>query len=174
MPGPIVTGAETRARRTALAALLVLLLAACAGAPVFDTADIDRALTPRAVTAAPDAAMGRKVLWGGVILNTTNLRDSTLVEVLAYPLDSGEWPLRDQDPLGRFFLLKDGYLEPANYAEGRLLSVTGTVTGTRVGQVGEAGYTYPVISAQQLHLWSRDSARDRTRVIFGLGVGVGL
>lgn len=174
MPGPTVTGAERRGLRTALAALLALLLAACASGPVFDTAGVDRALTPRAVTAEPEAAMGHTVLWGGVILNTTNLKDSTLIEVLAYPLDSDEWPLREQDPLGRFFLLKDGYLEPASYAEGRLVSVTGTVTGTRIGQVGEAGYTYPVISARQLYLWARDSARDRTRVIFGVGVGVGL
>jgi outer membrane lipoprotein len=163
-----------RGLRTALAALLAVLLAACASSPAFDTAGIDRALTPRAVTSATDTAIGRDVLWGGVILNTTNLKNSTLVEVLAYPLDSNEWPLREEDPLGRFVILKDGYLEPATYAEGRLVSVTGTITGTRVGQVGAAGYTYPVVSAKQLHLWPRDSARDRTRVIFGVGVGVGL
>jgi len=153
---------------------LLLLLSACASGPTFETAGVDRALTPRGAAAEPQAAMGQTVLWGGVILATTNLSDSTQIEVLAYPLDSDERPLRDSDPLGRFILLKGGYLEPANYAEGRLISVTGTITGTRAGQVGESAYAYPVINAGQVYLWSKDSARDRTRVIFGVGVGVGL
>ncbi|MGB5539679.1 MAG: Slp family lipoprotein [Gammaproteobacteria bacterium] len=152
----------------------LLLLGACASGPTFQTAGVDRTLTPRGVAAEPQRAMGQTVLWGGVILTTTNLQDSTQIEVLAYPLDSNEWPLRDNEPLGRFLLLQDGYLEPASYAEGRLISVTGTVTGTRAGRVGDTAYAYPVISAGQLYLWPRDSARDRTRVIFGVGVGVGL
>jgi outer membrane lipoprotein len=153
---------------------LIVLLGACASGPDFRTGAVDRALTPRGVAAEPEAAMGRTVLWGGVILDTTNLKNSTLIEVLAYPLDSKEWPLRDSDPLGRFLLLQDGFLEPATYAEGRLVSTVGTVTGTRAGRIGASDYAYPIISSEQLYLWPRDSARDRTRVIFGVGVGVGL
>jgi len=152
----------------------LLLLSACASGPTFQTAGVDRALTPRGVAAEPQTAMGQTVLWGGVILTTTNLQDRTQIEVLAYPLDNDEWPLRDNEPLGRFILEQAGYLEPASYAEGRLISVTGTVTGTRAGRVGDTAYAYPVIKAGQVYLWPRDSARDRTRVIFGVGVGVGL
>lgn len=160
--------------RPCVSFLLPLLLAACASGPTFESAGVDRALAPRAVAAEPQPAMGQLVLWGGVILSTTNLKDSTQIEVLAYPLDSDERPLRDSDPLGRFILERAGYLEPANYAVGRLVSVVGTVTGVRAGRIGESDYAYPVISARQLYLWPRDSARDRSRVIFGVGVGVGL
>jgi outer membrane lipoprotein len=151
----------------------LLLLVACASGPTFETSGVDRALSPRDVTAKPQPAMGQTVLWGGVILTTTNLKDSTQIEVLAYPLDTDESPLLDSAPLGRFILEQTGYLEPASYAEGRQISVTGTVTGTRVGRVGESDYDYAVISARQLYLWPMDAARDQTRVIFGIGVGYG-
>ncbi|MEZ5541754.1 MAG: Slp family lipoprotein [Pseudomonadota bacterium] len=157
-----------------LALALSLLLAACASGPTFETAGVERTLTPVGVSAAPQTASGRTVLWGGVILNTTNLDDSTRIEVLAYPLDSSEWPQQERDPLGRFILVQSGYLEPASYAEGRLVTATGTITGNMTGRVGASDYTYPVISARQLYLWPRERARDRTRVIFGLGVGIGL
>jgi len=160
--------------RSCLALLSLLLLSACASGPTFETAGVDRALTPRGVAAEPQPVLGQTVLWGGVILATTNLKDSTQIEVLAYPLDPDERPLHGSDPLGRFILDQAGYLEPANYAQGRLLSVVGTVTGTRAGRVGESDYVYPVISVRQLYLWPRDSGRDRTHVIFGIGVGVGL
>ena len=160
--------------RSCLSLLPLLLLSACASGPTFETGGVDRALTPRGVAAEPQPALEQTVLWGGVILTTTNLKDSTQIEVLAYPLDTDERPLRDSEPLGRFILTQAGYLEPANYAQGRLLSVVGTVTGTRAGRIGAADYAFPVISARQLYLWPRDSARDRTHVIFGIGVGVGL
>ena len=160
--------------RPCLPFILLLLLSACASGPTFETGGVNRALTPRGVTAEPPPAMGQSVVWGGVILTTTNLKDTTQIEVLAYPLDSDEWPLRDNQPLGRFILLQDGYLEPADYAEGRLISVTGTVAGTRAGRVGESDYAYPVISARQVYLWPRERAQDRTRVIFGVGVGFGM
>ena len=148
--------------------LLLLLLGACAGGPTFDTGGIDRALTPRGVAAAPQPAAGTRVLWGGAVIQTSNLKDRTEVEVVAYPLDTNERPQRERDPLGRFILEQAGFLEPASYAEGRLVTVIGTVTGTRAGQVGEADYDYPVIRAGRIHLWPED--KDSS-VYFGIGVG---
>ena len=146
-----------------------LLLSACASGPTFDSSGVDRALTPRGVAAAPQPAAGQQVLWGGAIVRTSNLKDSTQVEVLAYPLDARERPQSERDPLGRFILEQRGYLEPGSYAEGRLLSVVGTVRGTRAGRVGEADYTFPVMDARQIHLWPKD--KDSGGVSFGVGVG---
>ncbi len=149
-----------------------LLLSACASSPTIDSSGVDRSLTPRSVAGAPQPASGKEVLWGGVIIQTTNMKDSTQLEVLAYPLDSNERPQRDSDALGRFILDKAGYLEPESYAEGRLVSVVGTVTGTRAGRVGETVYNFPVISVRQLTLWPKGG--EGTGNNLGIGVGFGL
>jgi outer membrane lipoprotein len=153
--------------------LLLLLLSACATGPAFNTGGVDRSLIPRDVASRPQPATGKSVLWGGVILNTSNLKDSTQIEMLAYPLDASERPQTDATPLGRFILEQRGYLEPASYAEGRQLTVVGTVSGSRAGQVGESDYNYPVISARQLHLWPAVSARDGVGVGGFIGIGTG-
>jgi outer membrane lipoprotein len=151
--------------------LLLLLLSACASGPVFNTGGVDRSLIPRDVASRPQPATGKSVQWGGVIIGTSNLKDSTQIEVLAYPLDTDERPQTDGTPLGRFILEQRGYLEPASYAEGRQLTVVGTVTGIRAGQVGESDYNYPVITARQLHLWPAGFRRDG--VGFGGFIGIG-
>lgn len=154
---------------------LIALLAACASAPTFDTAGVNAGLTPRGVSAELPAIIGEKILWGGVILATTNLKSGTRLEVLGYPLDDSNRPLRDSDPLGRFLIQHPEYLEPATYAEGRMVTVVGTVHGEVTGKVGETDYQYPIITSQQLHLWEKDRGYDRGgNVHFGIGVGIGL
>jgi len=153
--------------------VLLSLLAACASGPVFDSHGVDHTLTPRRVAAELQDASGKRILWGGVILAITNLKERTDIEVLAYPLDANNRPRRDDDPLGRFIIEQAGYLEPASYSEGRLVTVAGTVSRAVPGKIGESDYAYPVISAQQLYLWPRDSGYDGTSVHFGIGVGIG-
>jgi outer membrane lipoprotein len=153
--------------------ILLFLLTACASAPSFDTLDVDPLLTPQGVTAKPQPAMGKSVQWGGTIVSTANQRNSTQVEVLAYPLDADGRPKTDNAAQGRFILERAGYLEPASYAAGRQVTVVGTVSGTRTGRVGEADYVYPVVAAKQLHLWPQGQSRSGTSTIFGIGVGGG-
>ncbi|MCG6899489.1 MAG: Slp family lipoprotein [Gammaproteobacteria bacterium] len=153
--------------------LLLLLLNACASGPAFNTGGVDRSLTPREVASQPLPAMGRNVLWGGVIIRTRNLKDSTQIEMLAYPLDASERPQPSGTPLGRFILEQRGYLEPASYTEGRQLTVVGTVSGTRAAQIGESDYNYPVITARQLHLWPATFTRDGVGVGGFIGIGTG-
>jgi outer membrane lipoprotein len=151
-----------------LLVILFLLLSGCASGPIFDSGGVDRSLIPRGVIADPQIAKGKQVLWGGSIIRTTNLKDSTQMEVLAYPLDANERPQSESDPLGRFILEQSGYLEPKSYAVGRLVTVVGAVSGSRVGRVGESEYDFPVVGARQIHLWPEDKGRG---VSFGVGVG---
>ena len=153
--------------------VLFALLSGCAGMPEFDTSGVDRALTPQSVNAEPEASRGKLALWGGTVLETRNLKATTQIEMLAYPLDDSYRPMLDSKPLGRFIVEHAGYLEPTTYAQGRQLTVLGRVSGSQEGNVGEASYSYPVISDSQLHLWSKSDSGG-TRVHFGLGVGIGL
>ena len=160
-------------RHVNLLLLLPLLLSACAGSPSYDRYGADGALTPQSVAASPQLATGKQVLWGGVILKTVNLKNRTQLEVLAYPLGSDERPRIDDVPLGRFILEQDGYLEPANYANQRQITVVGTVAGTLPGKVGDADYNFPVVTAKQHTLWSRYRGDTRSNIYFGIGVGSG-
>jgi len=153
--------------------VLLFLLTACASGPDFNTMGVDPLLTPRGVTAKPQPATGKSVQWGGTIVSTANLKNSTQIEVLAYPLDSNGRPNTDGAAQGRFILERAGYLEPASYAAGRQVTVVGTVSGTRTGRVGEADYVYPVVAAKQLHLWPQGQSLGGTSTIFGIGVGGG-
>lgn len=150
-----------------------VLLAACASAPPLDISAVDPNLTPDRAVANIEAARGQRVAWGGVIINTRNLKDTTEIEVLGFPLDRSARPDTGANPQRRFLLVREGYLEPADYRNGRLISAVGTITGIREGKVGEAPYVYPVLQAEQLYLWPIDDRRRTDpRVHFGVGIGV--
>lgn len=154
-------------------AAVVLLLSACATTPPIDIAGVDKNLIPDRALANIDAARGQRVVWGGMIVNTKNLKDTTEVEVLGLPLGSDTRPDRSGTPQHRFLLVRQGYLEPSDYRNGRLVSATGTIEGTRNGQVGEAAYTYPVLSTDQIYLWPvNDEGGRNSNINFGIGVGV--
>jgi outer membrane lipoprotein len=153
--------------------LLALLLCACASTagPSFDTAGVIPALTPSTVVANPMPAMGKSVQWGGTITGITNQPDRTLIDVLAYPLDSTARPGVNSNPLGRFILEQQGFLDPAIYKQGRRISAVGTVTGTRTTQVGDTSQDQPVVDARQIYLWPEDPEYGSPGVTFGVGVG---
>jgi len=101
-----------------------------------------------------------------------NLEQGTRLEVLSYPLDSRGRPEQDASPKGRFLLQREGYLEPVDYAPGRLITAVGAVTGVEEGKVGDAPYRYPLMQAEQLHLWPKPESyrRQTPQVHFGIGV----
>lgn len=160
--------------RRAACGLVLALLVGCAAGPRFKTAQVDTALTPQQAAAADKSVWGRRVLWGGVIVNTENLPQLSRVEVLAYPLTSDQEPDTKATALGRFLISRRGYLESADYAPGRLVTVTGEIIGTRFGKVGEANYTYAVVQPSGLYLWPKESERgyydNRPQIHFGIGV----
>jgi len=147
------------------------LLGGCA--TPYDIGNADPRITP--TEAARDVAgmLNHTVAWGGLIANAKNLKDKTELEVVAYPLDSQNAPDSNAKPTGRFIVVQSGYLETADFAPGRLITVVGTVTETRTGTVGEAKYVYPVVVASKLQLWP-PPYRDRgdSNIHFGIGIGI--
>ena len=152
--------------------VIIILISACASTPSFDTAQVDPSLTPELVTRNLAAGQGKSVLWGGLIINTRNLKQTTQIEVLAYPLNSSHQPQRDQAPQGRFLVTYQGFLEPSDYSQGRMITVLGTVRKLQQGKIGETDYLYPELDTRQLHLWAQDTGQSRTR--FHIGIGIGL
>jgi len=157
-------------RRLFLTLALFSMLMGCSTTPEFKDAKVDQALTPQSVITEPDLSLNKIALWGGTILDTRNLEDSTQIEVLGYPLDSSHRPLLEKKPLGRFIILHSGYLEPATYSQGARLTVLGSIGVSQKGKIGEKLYIYPVVKAQQLHLWSANDERSNTRFHIGIGI----
>jgi outer membrane lipoprotein len=149
-----------------------LLLVACANLPRFDLTGVDDTLTPTVAAQNMNRARDHVVHWGGSIIKTTNLQDSTRIEVLCHPLDRSGLPDLSAQAQGRFILFQTGYLEAADYATGRLVSVVGKLTQTQTMLVGEAHAVFPVVQAQQLYLWPPDAQPFSSRFHFGLGVGI--
>jgi outer membrane lipoprotein len=118
--------------------------------------------------AHPGDYIGRTVILGGYIINTTNASDATYIEVVQTPLNSHEQPGPADKTSGRFLVKSKKYLDPAIYAQGRKLTVAGKVEGTLTGKVGEAPYTFLVIKGQELHLIKNTEGEPR----FSIGVGV--
>ncbi|MFP4560803.1 MAG: Slp family lipoprotein [Thiohalorhabdus sp.] len=157
--------------RGLFATLWILALVACAGTPRFSVDEGVAEVSPREAKRDMASLEGSRVLWGGVIVNTTNLEDRTRLEILAYPLDGRQKPDVEADPRGRFLAEAEGYLETADYAPGRRVTVSGTLEETRKGRIGEAEYTYPVVEVADQELWTEDRrAPEGPRFHFGIGV----
>jgi outer membrane lipoprotein len=153
--------------------MLLLLLSACSTTPKV-AQDADRSTTPIQAAAADTALLNQRLQWGGVIVGTKNLADSTELEVLAYPLKKSGMPDVTAAPNGRFIAQHAGYLESADYATGRQLTVTGKLLEIRQGKVGEAAYQFPLLQADELVLWPRRNAGEtKPKVNFGFGIGSG-
>ena len=151
--------------------LAALLLGGCATR--FDIGGAEHRITPQQAANNIGLAQNKTIAWGGIIVASKNLVSQTQLEVLSYPLDGNGRPDREATAGGRFIALHSGYLELANYAEGRLVTMTGTVSETRAGSVGEAHYVYPVLAIKTLFLWPTPE-EEATKPQFHFGVGVGI
>lgn len=134
------------------ALLMGMTLAGCAGGPKYPI-NKEANVPPREAIEKAEALKGQTLVWGGVIAKADNLTDATRLEIVAYPLEWDQHPNTDASALGRFIVETEGYLETADYAPERRITVQGKLENIKDGKVGEANYRYPVLSADKLHLW---------------------
>jgi len=153
--------------------LALTLLAGCAAPPLYEIHPEARGLSPGEVVARGAIGPGRPVEWGGTIVAIHNRVDSTRIEVLGYPLDRQGRPRSDAAPQGRFLVIQPGYLEPADYAPGRMLTVYGDLSDLMEGAVGRAAYTYPVVEPRDIRLWPKPPEGEPAKVRFSIGIGFG-
>jgi outer membrane lipoprotein len=132
---------------------------------------VNLALTPPQ-TIDNEQHLNKKVVWGGMIVDTRNFKDSSQIELLNYPLDSNGEPIRSAQAQGRFIIKVNGFLDPAQYNSGRWLSALGIVRPSEAGKIGDVSYQYPVMQAEQVHIWSEYSDSN-TSTTFHFGIGIG-
>lgn len=78
---------------------------------------VKKDLTFPTVLQDPTAFVGEIVIWGGVIIETLNRQNGTLIKVLETPL-SYEIPEDREQSRGRFIAKTPKYLDPEIYRKG--------------------------------------------------------
>lgn len=162
-----------RLKRWTLYPFILIILSACSSQPIIDN-NANRSLTPQQATATPPDPGSQPLQWGGIIIEAQNFNETTEVEILAYPLDTEGRPDTGATSVGRFIAKQSGYLETNDYAAGRLVTVTGTFSEIRQGEVAKARYQFPVLNSDEISLWPEVSERKiRPRIHFGFGASSG-
>ena len=148
----------------------------CAGSSLKDSRYAGQP-TPAALAVQPKShAKGSSLTWGGVVVEVRNLRDRTILEVVSHPLADDGQPETGEPSQGRFLADRRGFLEPRDYAPGRLVTVTGSLLGYQDGTVAGADYRFPAVAADELRVWDevpRQSGFGSRTPRVGVGVNVG-
>lgn len=121
----------------------------------------------------PDAYKGKRVILGGKIIATTVKKGETWLEILQQPLDNRYRPENTDVSFGRFFVVLPGFVDPAIYASGRRISVSGDVSGKLIGPIQNLHYVYPVLSAREhMLIKQEDYVPNPPRIYFSGGVNI--
>jgi outer membrane lipoprotein len=136
----------------------LVMLAACAsvGPPAFDaevTRNVNRGITFSLLQQNPEAYKGQTVLLGGQIVSADLTSDGLVnIEVNQIPLDANQKPMVGGGSEGSFLIqfpgrdLKEIHL-------GNLVSVVGTVAGTKNLKLVNISYPILLINGQTLNYW---------------------
>ncbi|MEL0067944.1 MAG: Slp family lipoprotein [Gammaproteobacteria bacterium] len=135
----------------------LFMITACASVPMAIEGDnFQTQLTPSTVSSEPSQHIGTSVRWGGVIVEVVNNDQETWVEILALPLSDSAKPYGERTgSLGRFIAKTNDFLDPEVYQKGLKFTVTGQVSETIQGKVGERDYTYATVDVKSHYLWPR-------------------
>ena len=107
------------------------------------------------VIQSPEAYTGKIVIWGGLIIETSNPPDGGEILVLQTPLDSGEYP-NTKSTYGQFIAKTPSFVDPVIYGKGRKVTLAGEIVGKRVKALGVMKYTFPMVGVKELFLWSKE------------------
>lgn len=100
------------------------------------------------------------IRWGGTVIEVENEADSSLMQVLYYPINRQGYPQTDQSSEGRFAAETSEFLDPAIFTKGTEVTITGSVKGYIERNVGNKTIHIPLITAQAIHLWPLSYRED--------------
>jgi outer membrane lipoprotein len=137
-----------------LVACLTLVLSGCASYPDNVSVVEGTELTTFNEVNNSDANfIGKTVRWSGVIAKISNEKTLTNLDVLYYPAASNGRPKTQDEPLGRFRVVINGFVDPAIYRQGKAITVLGQLKESETAKIGEYEYEYPTLTSKNIHLW---------------------
>ena len=113
---------------------------------------LDATLTFERLLETPEEFIGKRVMFGGAIVETRTLPEGTDIEVVQKKIDFTGYPESGDQTGGRFIFFSKGFLEPEIYSKGRGVTGVGKMRGTKMGKVGARPYEFPVIEVEELKL----------------------
>jgi len=132
----------------------VIFLTACVSVPEQLELPENTNLVDFSTAQSPEASiLEQKARWGGVIAAIKNNADTTMLEIVNFPLSSNLRPKKGDETLGRFRIYFNGLLDPVIYKAGRSVSVVGTISENEQDKIGEHVYNFPVLKDASVHLW---------------------
>ena len=123
-----------------------------------------------ALQKTPDAHKGEVVILGGRVIEAETSPSLSQLFVLQLPLDTWERPVNPDQSEGRFIVQTKQLLDPAVYQKDMLLTVVGTLKGSKVESIGGFEYIYPLVELIEIKLWPIGRG-NRPIIHFGIGVG---
>lgn len=129
------------------------IIAGCSVMPKTVLKEVNRDITLDMVQTSPERYVGQKVLWGGIILESENLENTTEIVVLETELAFDERP-EDGSSRGRFIIETKGYADTNIYTKDKRITVAGTVTGVETRKIGKMDYRYPVITPIEMRIFN--------------------
>jgi outer membrane lipoprotein len=141
-------------RPLAALALLSFALTGCAPIPVSIVQPPPGDLQLTEAIGDIDAHQGTLVRWGGTILSVGREGETLWVEVAERQLDEVGQPVAAGPPRGRFLARLDTPQSGSGFVYGLDITVSGTVDGTREGDVGNRKATFPVVRVSTAYTWA--------------------
>jgi outer membrane lipoprotein len=123
-----------------------------------------------ALQKTPDAYKGEVIMFGGRIIETKASSPLSELIVLQLALGSSGQPVDPDQSEGRFIVQSKQLLDPAVYQKDMLLTIAGTLKGSKLLSIGGFKYNYPLIELIEIKLWPK-GMQTRPAIHFGIGVG---
>ena len=123
-----------------------------------------------ALQKTPDVYKGEVVMLGGRIIEAKASSPLSELTVLQLAIGTSDRPKNSDKSEGRFIIQSKQLLDPAIYEKDMLVTVVGTVKGSKVLPIGDLKYTYPIVEPIEIKLWPKGM---QTQPVFHFGIGVG-
>lgn len=151
---------------------IALCVAGCA--PVISNRSlslVDRGISFAELRQDPDRHMGRHLLLAGGIAGVRNTNEGGELELVQFATDGSGRITDTANSAGRFIARSPGFLDPAVYRTGLLVTLVGEVQGKKIMLLGEVDYTYPVLVIREIRLWQPEELPRPPTFHFGIGIG---
>lgn len=141
--------------------VLLFFLSACSSMPsaIRDFSAVD--MPYQLVSQNVDSYQGTPIRWGGTVIDIENEKDSSLVQILYYPLDRSGFPQTSQAGEGRFAVITSDFLDPAILTRNSKVTVIGTLSGGIERTVGNKLIRIPLVTSDAIYLWPKDYDANR-------------
>ena len=137
-----------------MALALLVLVAGCANPfPQDLLAKVEQNVTYQAFQDEPERYAGKLMMFGGEIIETKNDAEGAWIIVRQKQLNKEGRPKWNAESGGQFLIVTKSYLDLGAFRRGRSITVIGLVKGSKTLPLSGADYWYPLLEAQQLHIW---------------------